>query len=61
MGDDSKLKNSKMLAGDASLLSNDEEIAVHVMHHFNIDLDTLESMPAFDKPLRSLLWAEKKQ
>jgi len=44
---------------DASLLTSDEDIAVHIMHRFNIDRETLETMPAFKEPLHPLLWSEK--
>lgn len=50
---------SIMFKDDAGLLETDEEIAVHIMHRFNIDRDTLECMPAFKEPLHPLLWSEK--
>lgn len=49
---------SKMFVGDNKLLSSDEELALHIMHRFNIDRDTMESMPAFEKPLKTF-WEEK--
>jgi hypothetical protein len=63
MGEDILFKKSDistMFADDASLLTSDEDIALHVMHRFNIDKDTMESMPAIDASLRSLFWPEKK-
>ena len=51
---------SKMFVGDKELLSSDEELALHIMHRFNIDRDTMESMPAFEKPLKTL-WDEKEK
>ncbi|MEA3457570.1 MAG: hypothetical protein U9R21_02710 [Candidatus Thermoplasmatota archaeon] len=63
MGDEeteSKEEISKMFVGDNELLSSDEELALHIMHRFNIDRDTMESMPAFEKPLKTL-WEEKQK
>jgi len=62
MRDETKLieeQGSIMFKDDAGLLESDEEIAIHIMHRFNIDRDTLESMPAFKEPLHPLLWSEK--
>jgi hypothetical protein len=49
---------SVMFSDDASIFATDEELAIHVMHRFNIDRETLESMPAFKDPLNLLLWAK---
>ena len=49
---------TKMFAGDVSDLSYDEALAVEIMHRFNIDRDTIETMPAFDEPLRTLLYSK---
>ena len=49
-----------LLFDDASLLTSDEDIALHIMHRFNIDRDTVEMLPAFSEPLRPFLWPEKK-
>ena len=38
-----------------SFLSNDEELALHIIHKFNIDRDTIESMPAFDEHVKPIL------
>ncbi len=53
-----KEQASVMFSDDAGLLSTDEDIAVHIMHRFNIDRETLETMPAFKEPLHPLLWSE---
>jgi len=50
---------SMMTPDDVSFLASDESIALHVMHRFNIDRETMESMPALDTSLRPLLWPEK--
>jgi hypothetical protein len=52
---------STMIPDDMSLFASDESIALHVMHRFNIDRDTMESMPAMDHSLRPLLWPEKNE
>ncbi len=63
MGEDvTKIKDlSQLFDEETSMLSSDEELAIHIMHRFNIDRDTLESLPAFQEPLRPLLWPEKKE
>ncbi len=45
---------SRMFAGKNSKLSSDEELALHIIHRFNISRDTLESMPAFEEHLEPL-------
>lgn len=45
---------------DGKLLS-DEELALHIIHKFNICRDTLESMPAFDEHLETLFFKEKEK
>ena len=49
-----------LLFDDASCLISDEEIALHCMHRFNIDRDTIEMLPAFDEPLKTIFWPDKK-
>ena len=63
MGEDvTKIKDlSELFEQDGSVLSSDEDLAIHIMHRFNIDRDTLETLPAFNEPLRPLLWPEKKE
>jgi len=56
-----KINNlEELFSDDASLLTSDEDIALHIMHRFNIDIDTVETLPAFDEPLRTLFWPDKK-
>jgi hypothetical protein len=45
---------SKMFLGKNANLSADEELALHIMHRFNIDRETLETMPAFEQHLSPL-------
>lgn len=62
MRDDTEFKKSdysKMFSDDASFLTTDEDIALHVIHRFNIDKDTMETMPAIDASLGSLFWPKK--
>ncbi|MDG6217940.1 MAG: hypothetical protein QCI00_00675 [Candidatus Thermoplasmatota archaeon] len=52
---------SMMFADNIVMLNTDEDIALHVMHRFNIDIETLDCMPAFKEPLQLLLWPEKRK
>ena len=63
MGEDvTKMKNlAHLLNEETTAFSSDEDLAIHIMHRFNIDRDTLETLPAFHEPLRPLLWPEKKE
>jgi hypothetical protein len=45
---------SKMFAGKGKKYSSDEELALHIIHKFNICKDTLDTMPAFDDYLSQL-------
>ena len=56
-----KINNlEELFSNDASSLTSDEDIALHVMHRFNIDMDTIESLPAFNEPLQKIFWPDKK-
>ena len=58
MGDDeteTKEEISRMFADNNDRLTSDEELALHIMHRFNIDRDTIESMPAFNNTLKQIL------
>ena len=46
---------SKMFHDSRGTLSSDEELALHIMHRFNIDRETMEAMPAFEEHLKPLL------
>lgn len=50
---------SKMFSNIDGKLLSDEELALHIIHKFNICRDTLESMPAFDEHLETLFFKEK--
>ena len=45
---------SKMFTSKKGTMSSDEELALHIIHRFNICRDTLETMPAFDEHLEPL-------
>jgi len=52
---------SKMFDDSIGTLSSDEELALHIMHRFNIDRGTMEIMPAFEEHLKPLLWGKKEE
>ena len=57
MGDeilDSEENVSKMFTGKKGELSSDEELALHIIHRFNLRRDTLETMPAFEEHMKPL-------
>jgi len=47
-------KISRMFSGKQKDLTSDEELALHIIHKFNICRDTLETMPAFDEHIHPL-------
>jgi hypothetical protein len=62
MGDDildSEENGSRMFTGKKGIFSSDEELALHIIHRFNICRDTLETMPAFEEHLEPLFSKEK--
>lgn len=40
---------------------SDEQLALHIIHRFNIDRDTMETMPAFEEHIRPLFSLEKEE
>ena len=52
---------SKMIIGNNKILNDDEELSLEIMHRFNIDRDTIESMPAFDDTLKPLFFEKKEK
>jgi hypothetical protein len=50
-----------MFAEDIGSLQTDEDIQLCIMQRFNIDAETLLSMPACKEPLHSLLYPEKRR
>jgi len=45
---------SRMCLRKTHNLSEDEELAIHIIHKFNICRDTIETMPAFDEHTQPL-------
>ena len=45
---------SKMFTGHQGVFTADEQLALEIIHKFNICRDTLETMPAFDEHLDPL-------
>lgn len=45
---------SKMFTGVEGALSADEQLALEIIHKFNICRDTLETMPAFEEHIKPL-------
>jgi NH3-dependent NAD+ synthetase len=56
----SKEEISKMFLDGKEVISSDEQLALHIMHRFNIDRDTIETMPAFEEHLKPL-FSQKKE
>jgi hypothetical protein len=52
---------TKMFSSKKNLLSSDEELALHIFYKFNIDRDTMESMPAFEEKIKTLFGREKEK
>ncbi len=51
---------SKMFTGKNGVLNPDAELALHIIQHFNICRDTLETMPAFDDHMAPLFLKKEK-
>ena len=63
MGDEIKDFNeeiSRMFSEKKRELKPDEELALYIKHKFNICIDTLETMPAFDEHIKSLFLKKEK-
>jgi len=52
---------SKMFLDQKNIKMSDKELALHIIHKFNICRDTLEAMPAFDEHLETLFCKEKEK
>ena len=52
---------SRMFARKNGTIPSDEELALHIIHRFNICRDTLETMPAFEEHLEQLFSKEKEK
>ena len=57
MGDEeieSDIESSKMFIGNKNTLTPEEELALDIIHRFNIDRETIETMPAIEEHVVSL-------
>ena len=45
---------SRMFAGKKGTLTSDEELAIDIIHRFNIRRDTLETMPALEEHIEPI-------
>ena len=58
---ESKGEISRMLVDSKVALSPDEELALNIIHKFNIDRDTMDTMPAFEEHLKPLFLVEREK
>jgi hypothetical protein len=52
---------TRILLNERQSDSSDEKLALHIMHRFNIDRDTMEAMPAFEEHIKPLFCLEKEE
>jgi len=52
---------SKMFKNKYSEFTSDEQLALHLIHRYNLKIDTLETMPAFNEYIKSLLPREEQK
>jgi len=52
---------SKMFVGKNGTSSPDEELALNIIHRFNICKDTLDTMPAFEEHIDQLFFKRIKK
>jgi len=52
---------SKMFKEKYGELTSDEQLALHLIHRYNLKRDTLETMPAFNEHIKSLLPKEERK
>jgi len=50
---------SKMFCGKKGALTSDEELAINIIHRFNICRETLETMPALEEHIEPLFLKTK--
>ncbi|MDH7507056.1 MAG: hypothetical protein QHH15_04640 [Candidatus Thermoplasmatota archaeon] len=50
---------SKMFCGKKGTLTPDQELAINIIHRFNICRDSFESMPALEEHIESLFLKPK--
>lgn len=52
---------TKMFINKEGKWETDDELALHIIHRFNICRDTIETMPAFDNHIGPLFKSTKKE
>ena len=52
---------SRMFKGFNGTCTPDEELALHIIHKFNICKDTLDTMPAFEEHINPLFFKRKEK
>jgi|GEM_PF-7061752 len=50
---------SRLFSGKKSEFKPDEELALYIKHKFNIGIDTMETMPAFDEHIKALFFKKE--
>jgi hypothetical protein len=64
MGDEifkSDKNGTRMFTDLSGTCTPDEELALHIIHRFNICKDTLDTMPAFEEHLNPLFFKRKEK
>ena len=56
----SKENKTRMFLDEKGNLTVDEQLALHIVHKFNIDCDTLDCMPAFQQHKKALFEDKEK-
>jgi hypothetical protein len=51
---------SRLISLNRKEFNPEEELALYIKHKFNICMDTLETMPAFDEHIQSLFLKKEK-
>ena len=52
---------SRMFKNNREIMSDDEELTLNIIHKFNLDRDTMESMPAIEKSTKPIFGIEKEK
>ena len=48
-------ETSKMFKNKYNEFTSDEQLALHLIHRYNLKRDTIDTMPAFSEHIKSLL------
>ena len=52
---------SKMFKNKYNEFSADEQLALHLIHRYNLKRDTIDTMPAFNEHIKTLLPREEQK